>query len=75
MIPTQRDEPYGQRTRLGWGIVGVIEKGTEEKDHGVSHRMLTQVVPNELGKGKFSFQLSHGQRRFSVLTNTQGASN
>ena len=47
VIPPQGDGPYGQRTELGWGIVGVIEKGKEEKDHGVSHRMLTQVVPNE----------------------------
>lgn len=49
------DGPYGQRTRLGWGIVGVVSTCSDENDLiGASHHMLTQEVPADV-----SLQGSH----------------
>ena len=46
VIASCNDEPYGQRTDLGWSIVGVVDHGCCENDEiGVSHRVLTCEVP------------------------------
>ena len=44
------DEPYAQKTDLGWGIVGIVDPTqVDECDAiGVSHRVLTCEVPQPL---------------------------
>ena len=46
--------PFGQRTDLGWGIIGVVDPNyTNDTDTiGVSHRILTLEVPPELSPNK-----------------------
>lgn len=47
--PPDEDGPFGQRTDLGWGIVGVIDPGHIENDTiGVSHRVIALEVPPSL---------------------------
>ncbi len=42
MIPSSTSEgPFGQKTVLGWGIVGTINKITEVDSFGVSHHELS----------------------------------
>ena len=46
VIPGQGDEPYAQRTELGWGIVGNINNKEIETDNveGVVHRIISNPV-------------------------------
>ena len=47
VILTTDDGPYGQRTELGWGIVGLIDSQREDGDIiGVSHHALTYETPH-----------------------------
>lgn len=49
LFPPDEDGPFGQRTDLGWGIVGVIDPGHIENDTiGVSHRVIALEVPPSL---------------------------
>ena len=51
VIPCMGNGPYGQRTDLGWGIVGLIDPNkvdTDDDSIGVSHRILTYEVPHQL---------------------------
>ncbi|XP_046550437.1 uncharacterized protein LOC124260222 [Haliotis rubra] len=45
--PVNDNDPYGQKTDLGWGIVGTVYH--KDVDHcgvvGFSHRVMTSVVP------------------------------
>ena len=46
VIPPVDDGPFGQKTDLGWGIVGVIDSCQIEADTiGVSHRVIAMEVP------------------------------
>ena len=58
------DGPYGQRTDLGWGIVGLV-KGTQEDadgdDVGTSHHIVVIEVANDL-----SMPSSSGSAIFSL---------
>jgi hypothetical protein len=48
VIPRDRNEPYAQRTDLGWGVIGNVSNSTaEEDDHltGMMHRIMTEVIP------------------------------
>lgn len=45
VIAPSDDGPYGQRTDLGWSIVGVVDHDYCEKDvFGLSHRILSREV-------------------------------
>lgn len=51
VIPPDGDGPYGQRTDLGWGIVGIVDplsSVNEEDTIGVSHRTLVCEVPTNV---------------------------
>ena len=50
VIPPSNNEPYGQRTDLGWGIVGIVDpsKIDDQDSIGISHRVLTCEVPQPL---------------------------
>ena len=49
VIASIEDGPYGQRTDLGWSIVGVVDHGQCENDEiGFSHRLLCREVPSLL---------------------------
>ncbi len=46
VIPCMGNGPYGQRTDLGWGIVGIIDPDEVDCDMvGVSHHVITVQVP------------------------------
>lgn len=47
VIPGNEDQPYAQRSTLGWSIVGYNSAGIDLEDEiGVSHRIIIkQVVP------------------------------
>ena len=46
VITPDGDGPYGQRTDLGWGIVGIVDSYYSENDTiGVSHRIVTKEIP------------------------------
>lgn len=56
------DGPFGQRTDLGWGIVGVVDPCNSVDDPiGVSHRVITREVSNPV-------QDSHNYVQFSLRT-------
>ncbi|XP_072048931.1 uncharacterized protein [Amphiura filiformis] len=47
------DGPYGQRTDLGWGIVGIIDHQIDEDGNdpiGVSHRIIARESPPQLNR-------------------------
>ena len=47
------DGPFGVQTDLGWSIVGTVESTYHDSAHdpvGVNHRVMVQVVPEELQK-------------------------
>ena len=47
--PESFSQPYGQRTDLGWGIVGIVDPTELEEDGiGVSHRILTRQAHTPL---------------------------
>ena len=51
--PKKVDGPYGQRTDLGWGIVGIVGGGTDTQTSdadpfGISHRVVTYEIPSYL---------------------------
>ena len=47
VITPDGDGPYGQRTDLGWGIVGIVDSYHSEFDPiGVSHRIVTKEIPH-----------------------------
>ena len=49
VIASLEDDPYEQRTDLGWSIVGVFDHGQCENDEiGFSHRVLCREVPSPL---------------------------
>ena len=50
IIPPVNGGPYGQRTNLGWSIIGIVNaaQSNAEDDIGVSHRILTCEVPSDL---------------------------
>ncbi|CAC5383572.1 unnamed protein product [Mytilus coruscus] len=50
VIPSIDNGPYGQKTDLGWGIVGIVDPLQIDNcdSIGFSHRTLTLEVPNEL---------------------------
>ena len=38
------DEPYGQKTDLGWGIAGIVDQSALDTDDiGVSHHILSRL--------------------------------
>ena len=51
ILPTG-NEPYAQRTDLGWSIVGIVDSSAIEFDEcdqfGVSHRIIAQEIPSAL---------------------------
>ena len=51
ILPTG-NEPYAQRTDLGWSIVGIEDSGAIEFDEcdpfGVSHRIIAHEIPSAL---------------------------
>ncbi len=57
VIPPKGDGPYAKKTELGWAIVGVIETGASN-DTGTSHRMLTQIVSNEIESNEIHVSLN-----------------
>ena len=47
VIASEADGPFGQKTDLGWGIVGIIDPCYETNDPiGLSHRIITREVPS-----------------------------
>ncbi len=51
VIPSSSsDGPFGQRTILGWGIVGIIGDSEEEDAFGKSHHILGQEVSPNVGQ-------------------------
>ena len=47
VIPPVGDGPFGQKTDLGWGIVGIVDTCCADNDPiGVSHRIITCEVPS-----------------------------
>ena len=66
VITPTGDGPYGQRTDLGWGIVGLV-KGTWEDadgdDVGTSHHIVVRELANDLsmpgGSGSAIFSLKN----------------
>ncbi|XP_038055961.1 uncharacterized protein LOC119727951 [Patiria miniata] len=56
VVPPVNNGPYGQRTVLGWGIVGIVDPNQCEVDDcdpiGVSHRILIHEVPSFLTVGE-----------------------
>lgn len=47
VIAPVSEGPFGQKTDLGWGIVGIIDSCSAENDPiGVSHRIITRKVPS-----------------------------
>lgn len=56
VIPAIKDGPYGQRTDLGWGIVGIVDDFGDNDDQldtfGHSHRVLTLEVPKEVSENE-----------------------
>lgn len=61
------DGPYGQKTDLGWGIVGIVNPSSCEDDQfGTSHHVVCREVPQTLASEPnlkvtpvlFSFQTS-----------------
>lgn len=60
IIPPVEDGPFGQKTDLGWGIVGIVEPScVDENDSiGLSHRIVACQVPENLVEdGSHSGQL------------------
>ncbi|MCG7865422.1 MAG: hypothetical protein JAY74_03510 [Candidatus Thiodiazotropha taylori] len=56
VIPPVGNGPFGQRTDLGWGIVGIIEPRLDENDTiGVSHRVIALEVPSSLSTVEQSY--------------------
>ena len=53
VIPCDGDGPYGERTDLSWGIVGVVDPSHCENDAiGTSHHLLSLQVPSSLSPRK-----------------------
>ena len=49
VISPTNDAPYGQKTDLGWGIVGIVDPTQIEGDAiGISHRVVACEVPQSL---------------------------
>ena len=44
--PRSENGPFGMKTELGWGIVGIISPGDDEQDDpiGFSHRIITEQL-------------------------------
>ncbi|MCG8044768.1 MAG: hypothetical protein N0E48_03640, partial [Candidatus Thiodiazotropha endolucinida] len=62
VIAPVSEGPFGQKTDLGWGIVGIIDPCSAENDPiGVSHRIITRRVP-------FDAQSSQNPVMFSLKT-------
>ncbi|CAG2214433.1 unnamed protein product [Mytilus edulis] len=62
VIPSIDNGPYGQKTDLGWGIVGIVDPLQIDNcdSIGFSHRTLALQVPNELSiKGNKSGDSEH----------------
>ncbi|XP_052071218.1 uncharacterized protein LOC127709652 [Mytilus californianus] len=62
VIPSIDNGPYGQKTDLGWGIVGIVDPLQIDNcdSIGFSHRTLALEVPNELSiRGNKSGDLEH----------------
>ncbi|XP_062610192.1 uncharacterized protein LOC134271972 [Saccostrea cucullata] len=59
IVPSE-DGPYGQRTDLGWSVVGIMENDSstewEEDPIGISHRIVACDVPTELCTSEASRQ-------------------
>ena len=64
--PETEEQPYGQRTDLGWGIVGIIDPEKVDAGHidniGVSHRVVTRHVPQQLS--------TNGRKQVQVAVKT-----
>lgn len=52
------DGPYGQRTDLGWSVIGIVENDCstewDEDPIGISHRIVACDVPTELCRSEVS---------------------
>ena len=51
VIPPENHGPFGQRTDLGWGIIGIVDPNNSDIDDdtiGFSHRTLVCEVPTAL---------------------------
>ncbi|XP_063400333.1 uncharacterized protein LOC134684943 [Mytilus trossulus] len=62
VLPSIDNGPYGQKTDLGWGIVGIVDPLQEDNcdSIGFSHRTLALEVSNELSiKGNKSGDSEH----------------
>lgn len=45
VVPPRGDGPYGQRTDLGWGIIGICDTQTAQDDTiGLSHHMICRAT-------------------------------
>ncbi|XP_062609374.1 uncharacterized protein LOC134271140 [Saccostrea cucullata] len=60
VIVPSKDGPYGQRTDLGWSVVGIMENDSStewgEDPIGISHRIVACDVPTELCTSEASRQ-------------------
>ena len=55
------DGPFGLQTDLGWSIVGTVESTYHNNAHdpiGVSHRVMVQLIPEELHKDGYPTRVS-----------------
>ena len=77
VIPPVNNEPYGQRTDLGWGIVGIVDPHQIEENNcdpiGVSHRILACEVPPSLpvSQGRAGTQEHSKCTLFSIQSSTK----
>ncbi|CAG2189749.1 unnamed protein product [Mytilus edulis] len=72
VIPSIDNGPYGQKTDLGWGIVGIVDPLQIDNcdSIGFSHRTLALEVPNELSiKGNKSGDSEHVYFSFGSSVN------
>lgn len=71
VIPAAKDGPYGQRTDLGWGIVGCVDSTRNDDDKldaiGDSHRVLTFEVPKDLSVTNNGFMVSLRSRIKEII--------
>ncbi|XP_053381690.1 uncharacterized protein LOC123559085 [Mercenaria mercenaria] len=75
VIPPIERGPFGQRTDLGWGIVGIVDKFADNQDDciGLSHRICTLEVPPDLAPKTGQHSLTN-EVAFSFRTRVKVAS-